>query len=275
MAEPNVYRFERFVLDVPNRRLTRRGVEIYLPPKTFETLLVLVQRHGQFVTKGALLDAVWNDTGHRNALTRKISELREALEDDARQPRFIRTVPHIGFTFVASVERERLGLDAIGRLPSSVTTRADTEWPPAHPFREGDGRRFRMASSLWVALATAAVVVAAGSGWSGARPYNRLSRLELVSSLPGLHRSPSLSPDRRTVAFISDRSGILQVWIKTLGGGAGAGDCASSSVPHSSSVMRRPSRLCPAARGYNPRQTPRLASTHAEGRAVRGEQRPT
>ena len=51
------------------------------------------------------------------------------------------------------------------------------------------------------------------------RPENRLSRLELVSSLPGLHRSPSLSPDGRTVAFISDRSGTSQVWIKTLGGG--------------------------------------------------------
>ena len=39
MEEPNVYRFVELVLDVPNRRLTRRGVEIYLPPKTFETLL--------------------------------------------------------------------------------------------------------------------------------------------------------------------------------------------------------------------------------------------
>ena len=125
MEEPNVYRFVDLVLDVPNRRLTRRGVEIYLPPKTFETLLVLVQRHGQLVTKGALLDAVWNDTAVTdNALTQQISELREVLEDDARQPRFIRTVPRVGFTFIAPVERERLGLDAIARLPSSVTTQA-------------------------------------------------------------------------------------------------------------------------------------------------------
>lgn len=220
MEEPNAYRFEGFVLDVPNRRLTRRGVEIYLPPKTFETLLVLVQRHGQLVTKGALLDTVWTDTAVTdNALTQKISELREALEDDARQPRFIRTVPRVGFTFVAPVERERLDPDAIGRLPSSVTTRGDTESPPAPPPQAAVVGRFRMSSFLWAALATAAVVVAAGSAWFGARPDNRLSRLELVSSLPGLHRSPSLSPDGRTVAFISDQSGNSQVWIKTLGGG--------------------------------------------------------
>ena len=134
MEEPNVYRFVDLVLDVPNRRLTRRGVEIYLPPKTFETLLVLVQRHGQLVTKGALLDAVWNDTAVTdNALTQQISELREVLEDDARQPRFIRTVPRVGFTFIAPVECERLGLDAIARPPSSVTTRGPTESPRSSP----------------------------------------------------------------------------------------------------------------------------------------------
>jgi Tol biopolymer transport system component len=57
------------------------------------------------------------------------------------------------------------------------------------------------------------------SAWFGVREQNRLSQLELVSNLPGLHRSPNLSPDGRTVAFISDRSGTPQVWIKSLGGG--------------------------------------------------------
>jgi len=49
-----------------------------------------------------------------------------------------------------------------------------------------------------------------------ARP---LERLELVSGLPGLYRSPSLSPDGLTVAFVGDRSGTPQIWVKSLAGG--------------------------------------------------------
>jgi Tol biopolymer transport system component len=82
-------------------------------------------------------------------------------------------------------------------------------------------------SLLTVALALAvaagvigaiAYIVASRSHWltGGA---SQIARLELVSSSPSLHRSPSLSPDGRTVAFVSDRAGTSQVWLKSLAGG--------------------------------------------------------
>ena len=108
-----VYRFADLVFDPTNRRLTRAGVEIYLQPKTFDTLLCLVERHGLLVTKRALLDRVWTETAVTdNALTQQISELREALGDDARQPRFIRTLPRIGFTFIGAVDSTPYGVAA-------------------------------------------------------------------------------------------------------------------------------------------------------------------
>ena len=215
MAESTVYRFEDWVLDGPNRRLTRHGVETCLPPKTYETLLVLVQHHGQLVTKAALLDAVWSDTAvTENALTQQISDLREALGDNARQPRFIRTIPRVGFTFIAPVEGGRANGDGeTERLPLERATqgRAESLLP------ESSLRRIRAAAGPALALLT--VIVAAGSAWLAMRSGRPLEWLELVSGLPGLYRSPSLSPDGRTVAFVGDRSGTSQIWVKALAGG--------------------------------------------------------
>jgi len=219
--ESHVYRFADLVLDVPNRRLTRGGVEVYLAPKTFDTLLVLVQRHGQLVTKGALLDAVWNDTAvTENALTQQISELRELLGDDARRPRFIRTVPRVGFTFIAPIDHAAPGVDGTDRLPHD---RAPQEAAESALHRSSSQQAGVTGPGIhtrrWATLATLVMAVAGGAAWWATRPNTQFARLELVSSLPGLHRSPTLSPDGRTVAFVSDRSGTLQVWVKALTGG--------------------------------------------------------
>ena len=166
MGEPNVYRFADLVLDVPNRRLTRRGAEIYLAPKTFDTLLVLVQRHGHLVTKRALLDAVWNDTAvTANALTQQISDLRDVLEDDARRPRFIRTLPRVGFTFIAPVECEpQRNRHQLARFKTQLLP------GPGRPRLSGQRSR-----SLVLAIA-------AGFAGFGVRPGSPLSRFELVQS---------------------------------------------------------------------------------------------
>lgn len=63
------------------------------------------------------------------------------------------------------------------------------------------------------------VIAAAAPAWFAMRSARPLERLELVSGLPGLYRSPSLSPDGRAVAFVGDRSGTPQIWVKSLAGG--------------------------------------------------------
>jgi DNA-binding winged helix-turn-helix (wHTH) protein/TolB-like protein/Tfp pilus assembly protein PilF len=103
-----IYRFAEFTLNTGEQTLLRGTDEVYLQPKTFETLVYLVERHGHLVKKNELLDALWADTYvTENALTRCIKEVREALQDDAHQPRFIKTVPRIGYKFIANVEDVR------------------------------------------------------------------------------------------------------------------------------------------------------------------------
>ncbi|HVY07201.1 MAG TPA: AAA family ATPase [Burkholderiales bacterium] len=103
MAEPDhlLLQFDAFELNESDARLTRAGQPVALAPKAFDVLCALARQPGKLVTKSALLDAVW---GHQHVsesvLKSTISELRAALADDARQPRFIETASRRGYRFV-------------------------------------------------------------------------------------------------------------------------------------------------------------------------------
>jgi DNA-binding winged helix-turn-helix (wHTH) protein len=96
-------RFDGFELDEANARLTRAGRPVPLPPKPFAVLCTLVRSPRMLVTKNALLDSVW---GHRfvsdSVLKSAISEVRAALGDDPKQPRYIETVSRHGYRFIAA-----------------------------------------------------------------------------------------------------------------------------------------------------------------------------
>ena len=97
-------RFHRFGLDEADARLTRAGQLLPRAPKLFAVLFALAPTPRTLVTKNALLDSVW---GHRfvteSVLKSTISELRAALQDDARHPRYIETVSRRGYRFIATL----------------------------------------------------------------------------------------------------------------------------------------------------------------------------
>ena len=96
-------RFDRFELDEAEARLTCAGEPVALAPKPFAVLCALARAPRTLVTKNALLDAVW---GHRfvteSVLKSAISEVRAALGDDPKQPRYIETVSRRGYRFTAA-----------------------------------------------------------------------------------------------------------------------------------------------------------------------------
>ncbi len=124
------YRFGEYTLEVGEHRLLRIDEVVVLRPKAFDTLLCLVRRHGHTVGKHELTEAVWPGTFVSDAvLTHCIAEVRQALRDDPRAPRYVRTLPKVGYSFVAPVEDD-------GGAPSSGASsapflRAFTETPPA------------------------------------------------------------------------------------------------------------------------------------------------
>ena len=95
-------RFGNFELDEAEARLTRAGQPVPLAPKPFSVLCTLARTPRMLVTKNTLLDAVW---GHRfvteSVLKSAISEVRAALGDDPKAPRYIETVSRRGYRFIA------------------------------------------------------------------------------------------------------------------------------------------------------------------------------
>ncbi len=97
--------FGPFVVDRAGYRVLRDGRPLDLTPKLLDLLLHLLDHAGTLVTKEALLDALWPDANVTdNALAQAVSELRQALGDDAGDPRFIKTVARRGYRFIAPVE---------------------------------------------------------------------------------------------------------------------------------------------------------------------------
>ncbi len=84
--------------------ITRGSATIHLEPKVMEVLVCLAQHPGEPVPKERLLQTVWLDTFVTDdVLTRSISELRRAFEDDARESKVIQTIPKRGYRLVAPV----------------------------------------------------------------------------------------------------------------------------------------------------------------------------
>src|SRR5262245_1334877 len=108
--------FASFRLDPNNEQLWRADRLVSIQPKTFAVLCYLVERAQQLVTKDELLDALWGDVYVGEAVLKThLKEIRQALGDSVKTPRFIQTVHRRGYRFVADVERQL----SRGRPPSA------------------------------------------------------------------------------------------------------------------------------------------------------------
>ena len=98
-------RFGEFVLDTDSRQLLRDGTVVHLQPKAFELLELLVRSQPKALRKTQIRGQLWPDTVVGAAsLTVAVAELRAALGDDAKQPRYVRTVYGFGYAFTGEVE---------------------------------------------------------------------------------------------------------------------------------------------------------------------------
>jgi DNA-binding winged helix-turn-helix (wHTH) protein len=102
-------RFGEFVLESESRRLLRDGQAVRLGPKAFELLEFLVARRPRALSKAQLHDQLWPRTApSESSLATLVSELRDALGDDARRPSYLRTVYGFGYAFCGEVSGPRV-----------------------------------------------------------------------------------------------------------------------------------------------------------------------
>jgi DNA-binding winged helix-turn-helix (wHTH) protein/TolB-like protein/Flp pilus assembly protein TadD len=155
------YRFGPFVLDTLQHELLKQGKPVPLTPKTYDTLLVLVQNNGRMVSKDELMKILWPDSFvEESNLTQQVSMIRKALGESGSNSRYIVTIAGRGYRFNDEVERaepdeERAApntgpqlLDFDGRSSKQVVESIPQPPPPE-----------RSTSNRWIIFVTAACVL--------------------------------------------------------------------------------------------------------------------
>src|SRR5713226_5075095 len=100
-----VMRFGTFEVNLQSRELRKHGMRIRLEEKPFQILEMLLDRAGLVVTRSMLRERLWPDTvvGYEHGLSTAINKLRDLLGDSSRSPRFVETLPRLGYRFIAPV----------------------------------------------------------------------------------------------------------------------------------------------------------------------------
>lgn len=102
-AKENLY-FDEFRLEVPKRRLFRNDEHIQLNPKAFDLLLVLAENSGRLLSKDDLFRFVWHGRiVEESNLSVRMAQIRKALGETAKEPRYITTISGEGYRFAAEV----------------------------------------------------------------------------------------------------------------------------------------------------------------------------
>src|SRR6266852_2574210 len=109
-------KFADFELDAADYQLSRCGNPIKLERIPMELLLLLVDRHGQLVTRSDILEKLWGKDVFLdvdNSINTAISKIRVALKDDQEDPAFIKTIAGKGYRFIAAITALPDGKDAL------------------------------------------------------------------------------------------------------------------------------------------------------------------
>jgi tetratricopeptide (TPR) repeat protein/DNA-binding winged helix-turn-helix (wHTH) protein len=212
-----IYRLNGIEIDLSRAAVIRDGRESHLRPKTLRVLDCLLTNRGRIVSKEELFGTVWAGAAvTEDTLTQCISDLRKLLGDDPRNPRYIRTLPKQGFTFIAAIEEVRESVPETPTLPS-------VDLPSVLTVREP----FRV-QQKWIIAALGVLLLAAIA-------FGRFSSSRSISDI----RTPVL------ISAFENRTGRPDLeWMKE-----GLADMLSASLARSSKLsilpradMGRPAR---------------------------------
>jgi eukaryotic-like serine/threonine-protein kinase len=102
-----IYKFGIFEVDATKAELRRKGLLVRIQDQPVRLLMALLEARGQILSKEQLRAQLWAQDIHvevDGALSVAVAKLREALGDDAANPRFIETIPRRGYRFIAPIE---------------------------------------------------------------------------------------------------------------------------------------------------------------------------
>jgi eukaryotic-like serine/threonine-protein kinase len=220
-------RFGPFTLDLESRQLTSAGREIHLEPKAFELLSALVIERPKALSKADLQERLWPGTFVAEAnLSNLVAEIRAALGDPARAPKFVRTAHGFGYAFCG----EAVSVTEPGEAPpvreASESSDGLGAWAPRGPLPPRSSRvPWLVAGVLAAALITATVIALRRDGGlaSAAGPVQFTIAPPEQGSFGGPSRGGSgtatevaVSPDGQHIVFVARTTTSYQIWLRHL-----------------------------------------------------------
>jgi pimeloyl-ACP methyl ester carboxylesterase/DNA-binding winged helix-turn-helix (wHTH) protein len=135
------YQFGDWLIEPALNRVSRREVERHLEPLAMDVLVHMLEHPGATLSVDHLLEAVWaGRVVEPNAVHRAIRSIRNVLDDDSRQPRYIETITKRGYRAVAAVERVTAAATVAGESRSAD----ETQLAPPKSARQGRRSAFRL-----------------------------------------------------------------------------------------------------------------------------------
>lgn len=229
------FSIDEWVVDPELNAISKDGVTVHLEPKVMNVLRHLALSPGQVLSKKDLMRAVWPDTFvGEDVLTRCISLLRREMHDDAHAPRFIQTIPKVGYRLVAEVRTLALATagpssqNAIFSEPvaGGLTDSAKINSPAVQSYSyEAHLKPKKRARFVWLGASVA--VVAALVGFTvfatlrfltaGAAPTFSVAPL---TPYAGQQDQGSFSPDGEHIVFAWNAPDGRHLFIKEVNGAA-------------------------------------------------------
>jgi len=215
-------RFGPYEVRPSTRELFRQGVRVKLPPQAFEVLRVLLEHRGELVTRQDFHRVLWTadtfvdfDQGLNNAVKR----IREVLNDSAESPRYIETLPRLGYRFIGEIDSTQpepmdLRSNGVQPPPPAKTVEPDPGDKPEMelPARRKAGARILLAAAVGIGLLVLAWLF---------RPTYREPRItgEIQLTADGTPKWGALATDGQRVYFTEILNGRETIATVPVSGG--------------------------------------------------------
>lgn len=203
-----LYKFKDFHLDLDETALLRDGKQVPITPKAFHLLRILVENHGSVVKKDKLISQIWEDSFvEEGNLAFTARMLRKVLDDDAKHPIFIETVPRKGYRFIADVSKD----------PDPAAAEPIEDVPEQIPASSG--------FLLWGVALFVIVAAILTAGLYVFRQHSASTSSAPILSLPfkaerlsstGNATHAVISPNSKFVAYTDQSNGKWSLWLRLL-----------------------------------------------------------
>ncbi len=206
-----VYEFEQFRLDTLHLMLYRDGQQVPLPPKAVETLIAMVERHGEILSKDELMSIIWTDSVvEESNLAQYLHILRKTLGNQSDGKPFIETFRRRGYCFNGEIST------ADSTENGNTTSQTEDGGPELSPSPRV--RRTYLAAAIFTACLLGAVSIMwaffAAKG-RDSRPRGDLTILNLTSGEDV--NFATISPDGNYFAYSSQDGTMAHLWLQQTG----------------------------------------------------------